>query len=164
MPETARSTLRGRFRQSHCVALYLAVGSEVDAVPLIDEVIMAKARLALPRVEGRGPGMQCHLWSPEDPLETAAFGFRQPPSSAPLATPDLLIVPLLGFDHALNRLGQGAGHYDRYFAKHPNCLKIGLSWASQEVELLPVEPWDVPLDAVLTEKGWRTRPGSGMEV
>jgi 5-formyltetrahydrofolate cyclo-ligase len=149
--------LQKRLAGAHTVGLYLATGSEVDVQPLFGDVAQAGAIAALPRVTGRGDSMTFHRWSPGDALEQADFGFRQPLSDAPLITPDVLIVPLLGFDAALNRLGQGAGHYDRYFSRFPKCLKFGIAWSAQQVEALPVEPWDIPLDAVLTEKGWIER-------
>ncbi len=118
--------------------------------------------LALPRVTGRAEAMTFHAWASGDALEQAEYGFLQPLPSAPLVEPDGFIVPLLGFDAACNRIGQGAGHYDRYFGMQPNTLKIGLSWSSQKCASLPVADWDVPLDAVLTEKDWHVREGSAM--
>jgi 5-formyltetrahydrofolate cyclo-ligase len=156
-PGTARNLLQQRLAGADAVGLYLAVGSEVDVQPLFDDVAKAGAIAALPRVPGRGSSMTFHRWSQGDALEKADFGFQQPLPDAPPITPDIFIVPLLGFDAALNRLGQGAGHYDRYFSRVPKGLKIGIAWSAQQVEALPVEPWDIPLDAVLTEKGWIER-------
>jgi len=71
---------------------------------------------------------------------------------------DAVIVPLLGFDKDANRIGMGGGFYDRSFAfrkyrhkwQHP--LLIGVAYSFQQVESLPTEPWDVPLDVVVTEQ------------
>ena len=54
----------------------------------------------------------------------------------------------------MRRLGQGAGFYDRAFARLPAALRIGLAWSVQEVDILPADPWDAPLHAVVTEKEW----------
>ena len=51
----------------------------------------------------------------------------------------------------MGRLGQGGGYYDRSFARHETALRIGLAWSVQQVEHVPVDPWDLPLHAVLTE-------------
>jgi 5-formyltetrahydrofolate cyclo-ligase len=72
--------------------------------------------------------------------------------------PDIILTPLLGFDHLLHRLGQGAGHYDRAFAALPGARRIGVAWSVQHVDPLPTDPWDVPLHAVITEQGWFERP------
>jgi 5-formyltetrahydrofolate cyclo-ligase len=54
----------------------------------------------------------------------------------------------------MRRLGQGAGFYDRAFARLPAARRIGLAWSAQEADALPADPWDVPLHAVATEKEW----------
>jgi 5-formyltetrahydrofolate cyclo-ligase len=55
------------------------------------------------------------------------------------------------------RLGQGAGHYDRALSVLDNCTSIGVAWSVQQANILPTDPWDVPLDAVLTERSWIIR-------
>ena len=67
---------------------------------------------------------------------------------------DLIIVPCLGFDKNLHRLGLGAGFYDRFLAQQPRALKIGLSFADGSVKSgLPREPHDIVLDKIITEEG-----------
>lgn len=65
---------------------------------------------------------------------------------------DVVIVPLVAFDANCNRIGMGGGWYDGYFAAHPNALKIGVAFSTQEVPTIPISPVDVPLDIVVTEK------------
>lgn len=64
---------------------------------------------------------------------------------------DVIIVPLLGFDAACLRLGRGAGWYDRFLARQPQAIKIGVGFDVQRVDAVPMEPHDIPLDAVVTE-------------
>lgn len=64
----------------------------------------------------------------------------------------LIIVPLVGFDGGLHRLGRGAGWYDRFLARQPDARKVGLGFESCKVDGLPVETHDVPLDMVVTEQ------------
>jgi 5-formyltetrahydrofolate cyclo-ligase len=75
--------------------------------------------------------------------------------------PDILLVPLLGFDAACNRIGQGQGHYDRTLqalrAQGP-VVAIGLAFEAQRVEAVPVEPHDQPLDFIVTPDGAYRRP------
>jgi 5-formyltetrahydrofolate cyclo-ligase len=75
---------------------------------------------------------------------------RQPSDDAEPLTPDVLFVPLVGFTPALERLGQGGGHYDRWLAEHPPRLTIGLAWDVQACDTLPTEHHDQRLDAVIT--------------
>ena len=55
------------------------------------------------------------------------------------------------------RLGQGAGHYDRALSLLDSAFIVGIAWSAQEAPLLPADPWDIPLNAVLTEKAWISR-------
>jgi len=70
---------------------------------------------------------------------------------------DMLVVPLVGFDSEMNRIGQGRGHYDaliaRLRAEHPEIVVVGLAFLVQLVDRLPTEPHDQRLDAVATEVG-----------
>ena len=69
----------------------------------------------------------------------------------PEAEPDIVLTPLLAFDAAMNRLGQGAGHYDRVFERLPDAWRIGIAWSVQQVEHIVTDPWDMPLHGVITE-------------
>lgn len=82
------------------------------------------------------------------------MGLRQPDADASEVSPDLILTPLLAFDAALNRLGYGAGHYDRAFAANMAARRVGVAWDAQQVDSLPVDSWDVPLHAVATETSW----------
>lgn len=139
---------------ARCVAVYLPIGSEADPLPLIDRLSAHGITLALPHVRGRRDMMRFLAWAPGDALVAGPMGLRQPDESAPETVPDAIVAPLLAFDARLNRLGYGAGHYDRAFAQHPDARRIGLAWHCQRVDVLPIDPWDVPLHGVATEQGW----------
>jgi 5-formyltetrahydrofolate cyclo-ligase len=96
-------------------------------------------------------------WTHGDLEMPSPWGGLQPSSSAPVVHPDVIFVPLVAFDGALNRLGQGGGHYDRYLADHDAALRVGVAWEAQRVISLPVQPWDAPLDAVITERNCYTK-------
>ena len=109
--------------------------------------------VALPWFEARGAAMEFRAWAnphDDDLLELGPWGVRQPSADAPLAMPDVAFVPLVGFTAGGARLGMGAGHYDRWLAAHPRCRAIGLAWDCQEAPLLPLEPHDRALAAVIT--------------
>src|SRR3546814_15597679 len=90
-------------------------------------------------------------WSPADSLAPGHASVGQPLPEAPAVVPDAIIAPLLAFDRRLNRLGQGGGHYDRTFARYRHALRIGLAWSAQERDDLILDPWDVPLHAIVPE-------------
>ena len=155
-PEGFRAALAA----ASVVAGYEKLGSEVDPALTMECAARMGKIIALPWMADRKASLAFRRWDSGAPLETAPFGFRQPLAAAPIIAPDVILTPLVGFDRKLNRLGQGAGHYDRAFANHPDSLRIGLAWSVQETDELAPDPWDVPLDAVLTEKEWITAPHS----
>ncbi|HVI97958.1 MAG TPA: 5-formyltetrahydrofolate cyclo-ligase [Sphingomonas sp.] len=136
------------------VASYIPVGSEIDPAPLTTAALEAGCTLALPHVVGREAPLRFLDWHPDHPLVDGPFRLRQPHHERAVVTPDIILTPLVGFDAALNRLGQGAGHYDRAFAAHPDARRIGVAWSVQQVAALPADPWDMPLHAIVTERGW----------
>ena len=133
---------------------YVAHGSEIDPAPLMARFAEAGAMLALPVAEGPDRPLVFRHWSPGEALEPDALGMAAPGPQAQAVEPDLLVVPLLAFDRAGGRLGQGGGHYDRTLAaleaKGP-VFKLGLAYSGQEVARLPMEEHDRRLDAILTE-------------
>lgn len=142
-----------RLKPGLCVAAYLPLGSEADPALLADAARAAGCVLALPRTIDRATPIAFHRWTPGDPIETAAYGLRQPLADSPPIAPDIVLVPLVGFHSDGNRLGQGAGHYDRALATLPHVWTLGVAWSMQRVAALPVDPWDRPLDAIVTETG-----------
>lgn len=138
-------------------ALYAAVGSELDAGPLGEALAAAGLRLALPRADARSGPLTFLSWSPGDPLEPDAAGCPAPLDLAEPVRPDLVVTPLLAFDGAGGRLGQGGGHYDRTLAAlraEGPVRAVGLAYAGQGLGALPAEAHDQPLDGVLTELGY----------
>jgi 5-formyltetrahydrofolate cyclo-ligase len=153
----APSPLRSIFKPRVIVAGYMATGSEADPLALLKSAISAGCKAALPFLESKSSPMQFLAWDPNDPLETGPYDIKQPYASKPKLKPDIILVPLIAFDRTLSRLGQGAGHYDRALSLLNDVFIIGVGWAMQEAETLIGDPWDVPMDAILTEKEWICR-------
>lgn len=154
LTRTSRHNLLKCINNSSIVAGYVPVGSEADPAALLALAVDSGTRMALPCADSKEASIVFRAWQAGQPLARSPLGFLQPIADAELLRPTVILAPLLGFDRALNRLGQGAGHYDRAFAAHPEALRIGIAWSVQEVSAIPVDPWDLPLDAVLTEKEW----------
>jgi 5-formyltetrahydrofolate cyclo-ligase len=136
------------------VAGYVAIGAEIDPEALLLRLAEQDIALALPHVADRDAPMRFLQWQPGSPLVAGPLQLMQPMETQAVVEPDLVLTPLLGFDRAGGRLGQGAGYYDCAFAAHPAARRIGLAWSIQEVDALPIDPWDVPLHAVATEQEW----------
>lgn len=111
--------------------------------------------VCLPVVPGRAVPLIFRRWAGE-PLAPGPLGTSQPPESLPEITPEVLIVPLVAFDAQLNRLGYGGGYYDRtlqMLRRNRPVVAIGLAWEVQRLEAIPAEPFDQPLDMVVTDRG-----------
>lgn len=150
--------LRSRIVPGTVVTAYLPDRFEADPLPMAEHAADLGARLALPRITGRGEPMMFHGWVSGAPLEAGPLGIRQPHADAPVLSPDIILAPLVGFDDRLNRLGQGGGYYDGAFARYPDALRVGIAWSVQRVDAIPVEAWDQPLHAVVTEIGLMGTP------
>lgn len=136
------------------VASYIPIGSEADPGLLAQAAAGRGCRLALPHVTSRNDPIHFLDWDVEMALTEGPFGLRQPGPHADEIAPDIILTPLVAFDARLNRLGQGAGHYDRAFAALPGAWRLGIAWSVQQVPTLRADPWDVPLHAIITERGW----------
>jgi 5-formyltetrahydrofolate cyclo-ligase len=143
-----------RLTEGLVVASYRPVGGEADPSAFDLAALGALCRLALPHVTSRSDPIRFLSWPWNGALQRGPFGLRQPPADAAELIPDIILAPLLGFDRRGNRLGQGAGHYDRAFATLPRAWRVGLAWSVQEVDALTPDVWDVPLHAIATEKEW----------
>ncbi len=144
------------FSDRPAVAGYVAVGDECDAMALLELIAERGCPVALPWFADQGAAMHFKIWTPGQPLAPAPFGGGQPADTAADVDPQLLLLPLIGFTRAGQRLGQGGGHYDRALARLPDAVAVGVAWSAQEAAALPVDPWDVPLDHILTEREWIT--------
>jgi 5-formyltetrahydrofolate cyclo-ligase len=136
------------------VAVYRAIGSELETDALSLGLIRQGRILCLPVVLEPDAPMIFRRWSPGEPLELDQAGVPAPLPLAGTVIPDLILTPLLAFDAHGGRLGQGGGYYDRTFAALPDAVRIGFAYAGQQVEGLPIESHDIRLHGVLTEVGY----------
>jgi 5-formyltetrahydrofolate cyclo-ligase len=135
------------------VATYHPIGSEADPSQLAAAAAARGCRLALPFVIDRSAPIRFLVWEYGAALVDGPYKLRQPEAASEEAAPDVILTPLLGFDARFNRLGQGAAHYDRAFARYEAAWRVGVAWSVQELPAIPADIWDVPLHAIITEKG-----------
>ena len=144
------------FAPDDVIAGYWRIRDELDCQPILIRLMDSGQKVVLPVVDGPDLPLDLRVWEADAPLYEAGFGTLAPSDLAPRAEPDIVLMPLLGFDSAGTRLGYGGGYYDRTLAsmsKKP--LLIGLAYSAQELAHIPREDHDVPLDAVVTELGVR---------
>ena len=132
------------------IAGYHPIRSEIDPRPLMDRLRQRGHRLCLP-VVASPTTIEFRELVRGAPLVEAGFGTVGPEEGAAVLVPDVLLMPLAAFDGAGNRIGYGAGHYDRYLATRNDApLLVGLAFDAQKVDAVPAEPHDRALDAVIT--------------
>lgn len=136
------------------IAGYWPVGGEIDDRPLLAALARAGRTVALPRMESRNGPARFIGWRGTETLTADAFGVPSPPADGADLSPRLFLVPLLAFDRAGRRLGQGGGHYDRIISLYRahGAIAVGLAYAEQEMDVVPTGPHDAYLDWVITQK------------
>lgn len=140
------------------VSGYVPIGDEIDPRPALSALSATGIGCCLPVVVGKDRPLIFREYADGAPLQAGPFKTKHPLPSAPEVVPDVILVPLLAFDRNLNRLGWGGGFYDRTLAQlkqstdHP--IAIGIAYSAQQVDTLPTEVFDHPLDRVITEAGW----------
>ncbi len=135
------------------LAGYAAMRTEIDPLPAMLE--MARhGSVALPVIEAQARPLTFRRWLSGAAMIDGPFGTRLPAAGEPVV-PEVLIVPLVGFDRRGGRLGYGGGYYDRTLAalrRAGPVTAIGFAFAAQEDDALPLEPTDEPLDLIVTER------------
>lgn len=141
---------------SDVVAAYWRIRDELDCQPILVKLMDSNQKVVLPVVVGPEDPLDLRVWEQGASLYESGFGTLAPSELAPKAEPDIVIMPLLGFDKTGTRLGYGGGYYDRTLASMKKKPKlIGLAFAAQELDRIPREAHDMPLDAIVTEAGVR---------
>jgi 5-formyltetrahydrofolate cyclo-ligase len=155
------------FHRARRIAFYLAHGGEIDPKPVLELAATLGKTCYLPVLHPLGHNRLYFVrHSAGEPLIPNRFGIPEPllRDPVPIWSLDVIFIPLVAFDAAGNRLGQGAGFYDRSLAimrrrtgRHP--LLIGLAHGFQQMPQLHPAPWDVPLDGVATEHAFHPVAG-----
>ena len=132
---------------------YYPINNEIDDLEILKNLEKKKIKISLPVIEKNFKinFIKCSL---NDPFVINNYGIPEP-GEGKVVYPDILLIPLVAFDKKLNRLGYGAGFYDRFIQflkKKKNIITIGLAFDFQEVYLIPVSKHDQKLDYIVTNK------------
>lgn len=141
-----------QFRDAQTILLYWSMEDEVQTHDFVNRWYQQKT-LLLPCVDGDDLRLRQYT-GPECLKEGEQFGIGEPtgPEYTDLNSVQMIIVPGVAFDRHNNRMGRGRGFYDRLLKSTPNAYKVGVAFNFQMVELVPTEEFDVPMNAVITEK------------
>ncbi len=146
-----------QLKPADIVAGYWRIKDEMDCQPILVRLMDSFQPVCLPVVLGDGLPLELRLWEQGTPLYEAGFGTLAPSELAPQVEPDVIIMPLLGFDGRGTRLGYGGGYYDRTLERlHKRPRLVGIAFAAQELDHIPHERHDFPLDVIVTEQGARS--------
>ncbi|QBG47077.1 5-formyltetrahydrofolate cyclo-ligase [Verrucomicrobia bacterium S94] len=140
------------FKTSKTVALYKAIGGEVNLEPLFEHCWSLGKRTAIPVFNANSRVYEMAEISSSTQFRTGNYGIPEPvsPERLPLSAINLIIVPGVAFDLAGNRLGRGGGYYDRMLSVFSGST-VGVCFDFQWLETVPVDPHDQPVDFVVTE-------------
>lgn len=131
------------------------IRAEADCRPLVERLMKADWRAAMPTVTVVDQPLTFRAWWPAAPMTTDPYGIPIPATGV-VPPPDVLLIPLVAFDRAGYRLGYGGGYFDRTLAAlAPRPVTIGVGFELCAIATLHPEPHDVPLDLVVTETGIR---------
>lgn len=148
-------TSQNEYAAARAVATYVSKEDEVQTLELIAQMLSEGKRVVVPRVDGPSGNLLFFEIHGLGDLSPGRFGVLEPapgPSAVPLAECDIVIVPLVAWDERGYRIGYGRGYFDRALARRGASVSVGLAMETQRVPEVPVEPSDVPLDVIVTEK------------
>ncbi|MFA9487423.1 MULTISPECIES: 5-formyltetrahydrofolate cyclo-ligase [unclassified Mannheimia] len=141
------------YQASH-IAFYLPFNGEISPLPLMNSLLEQGKKLYLPILHPFTSGQLLFVnYHCKTSLKFNRLGIQEPVLDVrniiPLQELEMIFTPLVACDNAGNRLGMGGGFYDRTLAQAPHIISVGLAHECQQVEQLPIESWDMPLNHII---------------
>ena len=166
LPAAARRTAGGciaasiqaiMFDRPGLLGVYWPFRAEFDPRPLVGALVAAGRRVALPVVVDRKGPLEYRAWAPGEALVAGVWDIPIP-EKREVVVPMTVLAPVVGFDAGCYRLGYGGGYFDRTLAAFsPRPMAIGVGFAGQEIATIHPQPFDLPMDMIVTEAGVRRR-------
>ena len=145
------------------VGAYWPFRREYNVLAFLEWLTGRRFEVALPVVLGKGLPLEFRPWTRDMQMVSGVYDIPYPAHGAPV-TPQILIIPMVGFDAGGYRLGYGGGFYDRTIATlSPKPLCVGTSFELARLETIYPLPHDIPMDYVATENGLFRRGENGLE-
>lgn len=134
---------------------YYPLGKELSLLKTLQWALEAGKKVALPKVDG--DTMDFYEISSLDEVEEGCFGVMEPVTDKKVKWEEAVcLVPAVGFDKMGNRIGYGAGYYDKYFERHKRLVKVGIAYDFQIKDVIPTEENDIKMDYLFTPTECRT--------
>jgi len=143
-----RLTALPEFQEAKTVLVYYPIRNEVNTRPLLEEYRDKKVML-LPKTKS-GHRMELRKYQGRDNLVRGRYGIPEPQGEAYHGKVDLVVVPGVGFDYQLHRLGRGGGYYDRFLANSPRALRVAVAYEFQVKPQIPADRHDKKMDIIVT--------------
>ncbi|MHC1630366.1 MAG: 5-formyltetrahydrofolate cyclo-ligase [Methanoculleaceae archaeon] len=159
--------LRSRFSRRICrnvatylepyrtVLVYMSKPPEVDTRPLATELLKRGVRLVVPIIERETRSLRLSQIGDLSHLVPSTFNVPEPIGSEVPVDPmsiEAAVIPMIAFDRSGSRLGYGAGYFDRFLSQNRHINAIGIAFSGQEVDRIPPDPLDIPMDCIITER------------
>ena len=132
------------------IGFYWPVRGEIDCRDFVCNLIKQGWQAALPKIIDRQGPLQFRQWGPESIMEAEVWQISVPQNTE-IVQPDVILVPLVGFDQQMHRLGNGGGFYDRTLASHSRPIAIGIGFEWMLLESIQPQEHDIPMDWIVTE-------------
>ena len=142
------------YQEADTVFCFVGTGWEINTRPILADALATGKRLCVPLCTGPGT-MELRQITSLDQLAPGAYHLPEPPADAPLVAVDevdLAVVPCMGCNHLGHRLGRGGGYYDRFLSAYRSAAVLVCRERLIREEI-PLEPHDLPIPWVLTERG-----------
>ena len=145
-----------QYRSANYIGFYCATKGEIDLEDLWKSASLQGKSCYFPILNENESTLSFLPAASSTPFKKNRYDIAEPDVSHDLAIPlnklDLVLIPLVAFDVHCNRIGMGAGYYDRTFKDNKNCLLYGVAYQFQRVDELEPKSWDIPLHAVITQR------------
>ena len=138
------------------IMVYVSKIPEVETECLITDLNRRGVRVVVPIIERETTSLRLSYLPDPSVLRASTFNVPEPLGHELPARPEdvqVIIIPMVAFDAKGNRLGYGAGYYDRFLCRYPHPIKIGVAFSCQQAERIPADGNDVKMDYIVTEKG-----------
>lgn len=133
------------------IGFYWPIKGEIDCRDFVTSLITLGWQAALPKIVARHQPLQFRQWHPQVDMQKEIWEIPVP-QNTPIVQPDVLLIPLVGFDRKLHRLGNGGGFYDRTLAGTPKPLAIGIGYEWMLLDNIQPQSHDIPMDRIVTEQ------------
>jgi len=140
------------------ISFYMPIRGEINCQALIEQLLASGWQAALPKIIAKDAALQFRQWTPDCDMLPEIWQIPVPQNTRQLS-PNILLIPLVGFDKQLHRLGNGGGFYDRSLASmSPKPLAIGVGLERQKLVDIQPQLHDMAMDYVVTEQAIYPKP------